>query len=61
MERPPNDIPLPELARLTVERFVVEGAILEPPLELQGILAEQAGVFVTLRTSDGQLRGASDD
>lgn len=57
MERPSNDISLPELARLTVERFVVEAAILEPPLDLQGILAERAGVFVTLRTSDGHLRG----
>jgi AmmeMemoRadiSam system protein A len=57
MERPSNDISPPELARLTVEKFVLEGAVLEPPLDSQGVLAERAGVFVTLRTSDGQLRG----
>ena len=57
MERPPSDISLPDLARLTVEKFVSDGTTLDPPLELQGTLAERAGVFVTLRSSDGQLRG----
>jgi MEMO1 family protein len=57
MERAPNDKSLPELARLTVEKFVLYGETLEPPLEIDGQPGERAGVFVTLRTSDGQLRG----
>ena len=57
VERAPNNKSLPELARLTVEKFVLDGETLEPPLEIEGQLAERAGVFVTLRTSDGQLRG----
>jgi AmmeMemoRadiSam system protein A len=57
MERPPNDISLPDLARLTVETFVISGASLEPPYQVPGLLGEQAGVFVTLRTSNGELRG----
>lgn len=57
MERPPNNVGLPELARLTVEKFILEGERLEPPADAQGALAERAGVFVTLRSLDGQLRG----
>lgn len=57
MERAPNDKSLPELARLTVEKFVLDGEMLELPSEIEGQLAERAGVFVTLRTPDGQLRG----
>jgi MEMO1 family protein len=57
MERPSNDISLPALARLTVENFVIDGTALEPPSDAAGLLGERAGVFVTLRTSDGQLRG----
>ncbi|HWN98957.1 MAG TPA: AmmeMemoRadiSam system protein A [Blastocatellia bacterium] len=57
MQRPPNNISLPELARLAVEKFVMHGETLEPPLDVQGTLSESAGVFVTLRTMDGQLRG----
>jgi AmmeMemoRadiSam system protein A len=57
MEDSPSDISLPDLARLTVEKFVLEGAALEPPSNAPGLLGERAGVFVTLRTSDGQLRG----
>jgi AmmeMemoRadiSam system protein A len=57
MVGPPNNIDLPELARLAVERFILHGERLEPPLGAQGALADRAGVFVTLRTADGQLRG----
>ncbi|MEK6304011.1 MAG: AmmeMemoRadiSam system protein A [Acidobacteriota bacterium] len=57
MERPANDISLPDLARLSVERFVIDGTTLEPPSDAPGLLGDRAGVFVTLRTPDGQLRG----
>lgn len=57
MERPPNNIALPELARLAVEGFILHDERLEPPSGAQGALADRAGVFVTLRTPDGQLRG----
>jgi AmmeMemoRadiSam system protein A len=42
---------------MAVERFILYGETLEPPPGAQGGLAERAGVFVTLRTQDGQLRG----
>lgn len=57
MERPPNNVALPELARLAVERFILSGERIEPPSGAQGALAERAGVFVTLRTPNGELRG----
>src|SRR5688500_10008447 len=57
MESPPDDLTPPELARLAVERFVTEGKVLDPPLAPGGVLAGQAGAFVTLRTVDGNLRG----
>ena len=53
----PNDILPQELARLSVEEFIGDGAIIEPPAEPQGILASRAGAFVTLRKANGQLRG----
>lgn len=54
---PPDDISPVELARLSVERFIGKGVIIEPPQQPAGVLAWRAGAFVTLRTSDGQLRG----
>lgn len=57
MSRPANDISPRELARLTVEAFIREGRVIAPPTDPQGILAERAGAFVTLRKSDGLLRG----
>ena len=57
MRRPANDILPQELARLTVETFIREGTVVEPPVDPRGILATRAGVFVTLRSADGQLRG----
>lgn len=57
MSRPANDILPQELARLTVEAFIRNGRVIETPANPRGILATRAGVFVTLRSSDGQLRG----
>jgi AmmeMemoRadiSam system protein A len=57
MHRPANDILPQELARLTVEAFIRDGIVIEPPADPQGLLAKRAGAFVTLRKSDGQLRG----
>ena len=57
MRRPANDIPPQELARLTVETFIRESTVIEPPVDPRGVLATRAGVFVTLRSADGQLRG----
>lgn len=57
MDRPPNDILPHELARLVIETFIREGTVIEPPVDPHGVLATRAGAFVTLRFSDGQLRG----
>ena len=53
----PDDITPPELARLAVEAFIAKGERIKPPAAPQGIMAERRGVFVTLRTADGDLRG----
>lgn len=55
--RPANDILPQDLAQLTVELFIREGVVLDPPADPQGILATRAGTFVTLRKSGGELRG----
>lgn len=57
MDRPADDITPPELARLTIEAFIRDGEIINPPQDPKGVLAERAGTFVTLRQSDGELRG----
>ena len=57
MSRPANDILPQELARLTVETLIREGTVIEPPVHPRAVLATRAGVFVTLRSADGQLRG----
>ncbi|HJQ71164.1 MAG TPA: AmmeMemoRadiSam system protein A [Blastocatellia bacterium] len=57
MERPPDDITPPDLARMAVELFITESKTLDPPRAPAGVLAQQAGAFVTLRTVDGDLRG----
>jgi AmmeMemoRadiSam system protein A len=44
------------LARKTVETFVRENKIIDPPAELQPEMKEKAGVFVSLHRQ-GQLRG----
>ncbi len=48
---------LPALARRAVHAYVTEGRILDPPLLLHGGAAERAGVFVSIKTRQGQLRG----
>lgn len=53
----PADIAPQGLARLAVEAFTRDRSVIKPPLGPAGVLATRAGVFVTLRTSDGQLRG----
>jgi AmmeMemoRadiSam system protein A len=52
-----KDVDPPELARIAVERYVSQAEIIEPPPDLLGVLAEAAGAFVTLRTTEHQLRG----
>ncbi len=48
---------LPALARRAVEAYVKEKRVLDPPLHLQGVAAERAGVFVSIKTRQGHLRG----
>jgi len=57
MDCPPDNILPQELARLAIETFIREGTVIEPPADLHDILATRAGVFVTLRSSNGRLRG----
>lgn len=57
MSRAPDDITPPELARLAVEAFIGKDERIEPPVEPKGTMADRAGVFVTLRTVGGDLRG----
>jgi AmmeMemoRadiSam system protein A len=47
----------PQLARLAVEAFIRDGERIEPPAAVEGVLAARAGVFVSLRTRSGALRG----
>jgi AmmeMemoRadiSam system protein A len=53
----PSDLSPPELARRAVEAFIRDGERIEPPEKVEGVLAECAGVFVTLRTIGDALRG----
>jgi AMMECR1 domain-containing protein len=48
--------PVVELAKKTIETFVKEGRVIEPPDTLSPEMKEQAGVFVSLKKK-GQLRG----
>ena len=57
MDRASNDILPQDLARIAIEAFIRHGAVVKPPAEPYAVLATRAGVFVTLRTSDDQLRG----
>jgi MEMO1 family protein len=54
---PPTDLSPPELARLAVEAYIRDRKRIEPPQAINGVLAERAAVFVTLRTVGGALRG----
>lgn len=48
--------PLVQLARRTIETYLKEDKVIEPPLELAPEMKEKAGVFVSLHRQ-GQLRG----
>lgn len=48
--------PLVQLARRTIEAYVREGKMIEPPLEMTPEMKEKAGTFVSLHRH-GQLRG----
>ena len=48
--------PLVGLAKATVEKYVRENAMPEPPAELDGVMAQRAGVFVSIK-KHGHLRG----
>ena len=48
---------LPSLARQTVETFVKEGKIIEPPKELSGLLRQRFACFISIKTLRGDLRG----
>jgi AmmeMemoRadiSam system protein A len=45
------------LARRAVEEFVTHQRMINPPESVAGRLAGQAGVFVSIKTRDGKLRG----
>jgi AmmeMemoRadiSam system protein A len=53
----PGGLEAVKLARRAVEEFVSHRQVIELPQPLTGRLAEQAGVFVCLKTRDGELRG----
>jgi len=52
-----NDLSPPQLARMAVEAFIRDGERLDSPERVEGVFAECAGVFVTLRTLGDALRG----
>ena len=49
--------PLVQLARQTIEAYVREGRILDPPSDLLPVMKQQAGTFVSLHDRWGELRG----
>jgi AmmeMemoRadiSam system protein A len=49
--------PLVELARKTIESYVREKRTIEPPEELVPEMQGQAGTFVSLHDTEGNLRG----
>ncbi|MGH9828720.1 MAG: AmmeMemoRadiSam system protein A, partial [Blastocatellia bacterium] len=57
MDPPPTDISPQALARMAVEEYIGNGIRIPGPLEPEGLLAERAGAFVTLRHIQGDLRG----
>ena len=48
--------PLVELAKLSIESFVREKKVIDPPSDLASQIKEKAGVFVSLKKK-GELRG----
>jgi AmmeMemoRadiSam system protein A len=51
-----SEHPLVQLARATIEKYIRDGIVIEPPAELIPEMKEKAGVFVSLHEK-GQLRG----
>jgi AmmeMemoRadiSam system protein A len=51
-----SEHPLVQLARKTIETYVLEGRIIDPPADLSPEMKQKAGVFVSLHRG-GQLRG----
>ncbi|MEA3460012.1 MAG: AMMECR1 domain-containing protein, partial [Chloroflexota bacterium] len=52
----PGSHPLVQLARKTIETYIQERRIIEPPKELTPEMKERAGTFVSIH-KHGQLRG----
>jgi AmmeMemoRadiSam system protein A len=46
-----------EIARKTIELFIKERKKFQPPEMVEGIDIKKAGVFVSIKTLDGNLRG----
>lgn len=53
----PDEHPLVKLARNTVQTYVREKRIIDPPADLTPEMQKHAGAFVTLHDSRGNLRG----
>jgi AmmeMemoRadiSam system protein A len=51
-----SEHPIVQLARKTIETYLKEGKIIDPPAELAPEMKEKAGVFVSLHRN-GSLRG----
>ena len=52
-----QDMKPQDLAQMTIENYIKTGTEIDPPAEVEGVLAEKAGVFVTLRIYGEHLRG----
>jgi len=48
---------IPALARRTIETFVRDGKVIDPPKDLPEEFSARAGCFVSIKTHDGDLRG----
>jgi len=48
---------LPALARLTIETFITTGTVITPPENASDLLSARAACFVTIKMSNGDLRG----
>ena len=49
--------PVVELAKRTIESYISDGKIIEPPDDLPTEMDGRAGVFVSIHKKDGSLRG----
>ncbi|HXI62029.1 MAG TPA: AmmeMemoRadiSam system protein A [Pyrinomonadaceae bacterium] len=48
---------IPSLARRTIETFITNGTVIDPPDDLPDLFNARAGCFVSIKTRDGDLRG----